>query len=186
MFKSKTNFMSDRTLTNWYTVKVQNNYEVKVSERIKLEMDRVNKDIKIVIPKERQVTAKKGKKHVKDKIIYPGYIFVETLNVLDLQQIIRATTGATNILSTKEDKKPIRLKVEEVRKMLLAEEELLNPVSEDLYVKGQSVKILTGIFENWVAVVDEIDAEHNKIKLSVSIFGKKTPHEVTFDDITKV
>ena len=176
----------NRADTNWYTVKVQNNYEQKVADRIQLEMDRVNKDIKIVIPKERQVTAKKGKKQIKDKIIYPGYIFVETLNVADLQNIIRATTGATNILSTKEDRKPIRLKVEEVSKMLLAEEELLKPVSEDLYVIGQSVKILVGIFEDWTAVIEDIDVDNNKIKLSVSIFGKKTPHEVTFDQITKL
>ena len=56
-------------LTNWYTVKVQNNYESIVSQRIKLEMDRINKDIKIVVPKERTVSAKKGKKVFKEKML---------------------------------------------------------------------------------------------------------------------
>lgn len=176
----------ERKETNWYTVKVQNGYEEKVADRIRLEMERLKKEIKIVVPRERHVTAKGGKKKVSDKIIYSGYIFAETLNLGDLQNIIRATTGATNILSTKEDRKPIRLKVEEVKKMLLAQEELLKPVSEDLYVIGQSVKILTGIFEGWTGVIDEIDAEHNKIKLLVSMFGKKIPHDTTFDDITKL
>ena len=176
----------ERELTNWYTVKVQNNYEVKVSERIQLEMDRAQKEIKIVIPKKREITAKKGKKQIKDKIIYPGYIFVETTNVGALQNIIRATTGATNILSTKEDKKPIRLRAEEVKAMLLSEEELLKPVSDDLYVVGQTIKILIGIFEGWNGIIDELDIPNNKVKVSVSIFQKKTVTELTFDDITTI
>lgn len=178
--------MNNRVETDWYTVKVQNNFELKVASRIQLEMDRIQKEIKIVIPKERQITAKKGKKQVKDKIIYPGYIFVETTNLGALQNIIRATTGATNILSTKEDRKPIRLRAEEVRSMLLSEEDLLNPVSDDLYVLGQTVKILIGIFEGWNGIIDEIDLPNNKVKVLVSIFQKKTPVELSLDDITTI
>lgn len=172
-------------LTNWYTVKVQNNYESIVSQRIKLEMDRINKDIKIVVPKERTVSAKKGKKVFKEKMLYPGYIFVETINIPDLQNIIRATTGATNILSTKE-REPIRLRKNEVIKMLLAEEEIINPSNDDFYVIGESVKVLAGAFEGFTGTVKEINSELGKITINIAIFKKQTPVELTFEDITKI
>jgi len=181
--------VQERQETNWYTVKVQNNYEKIVADRIKLEMDRIRKDIKIVIPKERTVSAKKGKKVFKEKMLYPGYIFVETINIADLQNIIRTTTGATNVVTVTngEGKKiPSRLRRDEVVKMLLAEEEIQKPVSEELYVIGESVKVLSGAFEGFNGIIDQLDNEKNKVVILVSIFKKQTPVELHFEDITKL
>lgn len=173
-------------ITNWYTVKVRNNYEQIVADRIKLEMQRIKRDFKIVIPKEKIVFAKKGKKASKEKMLYPGYIFVETLYISELIGIVRETTGATNVLSSKETREPIRLRRSEVKSMLLAEEELQKPISDEFYTKGEYVKILTGPFEGFEAAIEDMDSEKNKVKVLVNIFKKQTPVELTFDDITKI
>ena len=174
-----------RELTDWYTVKIQNAKEQKIADRILLEMERLNKKIKIVIPKEKKVTAKRGKKHVTEKVIYPGYLFIETTNLVDLQNIIRSIILHGHILCDK-DKEPIRLRVDEVKRMLLAEEEFLIPVSEELYVREQVVNILTGVFEGWDGIIKEVDIPNNKVRLTVSIFKKETTVELSLEDITKI
>lgn len=173
------------TSTNWYTVKVRNNYEKIVSDRIILEMRRLNKEINVIIPKERVFTAKNGKKVFKEKILMPGYIFVETTNVGDLLSVIRETTGATNILKSKEGVLTT-LRQSEVNKMIEADTEIKAPVSEELYIIGEVVKIINGPFSDFNGEVDSIDFETKKVKAKVSIFGRKTPVELSFDDITKL
>lgn len=177
--------MQDNETTNWYTIKVQNNYEAKVADRIRLEMERAQKKVNIVIPKERIITVKDGKKKPKEKMMFPGYIFAETVNLGELMNIVRFTTGATNILSTREEKIPIPLKRSEVKQMLLAEEKLKEPISEDLYIPGQSVKILLGVWEGWNGTVDSIDYEKKEIKISVPFLNKNTIISLGFEDITK-
>jgi len=172
--------------TKWYTVKVHNNHEQKVCDRIVLEMDRLKKDIKVLIPKERIFYAKDGKKKFKEKMIYPGYIFVETDYIGDLTAIVRETTGATNILKKKEDGSPITLRHSEVIKLLKGEEEIKAPVSDELYIVGETIKILSGAFETFNGKVDNIDFENKKIKVHVSIFGRQTPVELDFDQVTKL
>jgi transcriptional antiterminator NusG len=175
--------------TNWYTVKVQNNYEAKVKERIELELGRNKYDVKIVIPMDRIFSVKKGKKVFKDKVKFPGYLFVETTNIAELNSIIRQTTGATKVVTTKntEGKEiPARLRHSEVVSMLLADEELQKPVSEDAYIVGQYVKIIDGAFSDFEGSIDIVDIEHQKVKVLVKIFGKMTPVDLNFEQITKI
>jgi len=175
--------------TNWYTVKVQNNYEAKVKERIELELGRNKYDVKIVIPMDRTFSVKKGKKIFKDKVKFPGYLFVETTNVAELNAVIRQTTGATKVVTTRDTEGkeiPARLRHSEVVAMLLADEELQNPVAEDAYIVGQYVKIIDGAFCDFEGTIDSIDLEHQKVKVLVKIFGKMTPVDLTFDQINKI
>ena len=172
--------------TNWYTVKVRNNYEKIVADRINLEMnDRLNKDIKIIIPKERVFSAKNGKKVFKEKILYPGYIFVETTFLGDLMTVIRETTGATNILKSKEGT-PITLRHEEVAKMVDADSEIKAPVSDELYVIGENVKVIDGPFSDFNGKIDSINMDTKKLIVLVSLFKKLNPVELSFDQVTKV
>lgn len=172
--------------TNWYSVKVQNNYEAKVADRILLEFERLGKDIKIIIPKERLVSSKNGKKVFKEKILYPGYIFVETLLVGELMGIVRATTGATSVLKGREDGKATPLRKHEVERMLNEAKVIQEPISEDIYAIGQHVNVLTGPFVDLLATVEEFDSEKQTIKVSVLVFKKKVYMDLTYDDITKI
>ena len=177
--------MAAITETNFYTVKVRNNYEKIVADKIDMEMnERLKRDIKIIIPMERVFSAKNGKKVFKEKILYPGYIFVETTNVGDLISVVRETTGATNVLKDKEGHF-ITLRKSEVDKIIHSDEEIKAPVSDELYVKGESVRILTGPFAELDAQIDEINLETKRVRLLVSIFKKLTPVDLDLDEITK-
>lgn len=171
--------------THWYTVKVQFNHETKVSERIALEMARLNKDINVHIPKERIFSAKNGKKVAREKALYPGYIFVETEAVGELSTIVRETSGASNILKGK-DGAFLTLRKAEVAKMLNQKEELETPFSDELYIVGETVTILSGPFETFKGKIDAIDIERKKLKVLVNIFKKETPVELEFEQVTKI
>ena len=181
--------MAQTQETNWYTIKVQNNYERKVKERIEMELIRGKYDCKIVIPMDRTFSVKKGKKVFKDKVKIPGYLFVETNNITELQAIVRQTTGATKVVTTKtaEGKEiPARLRHAEVVSMLLADEELQKNMAEDAYVVGQVVNIIDGAFSDFSGTIETLDIEKQRMKVLVKIFGKQTPVELTFDQVNKI
>jgi len=181
--------MSQAQETNWYTIKVQNNYEKKIKDRIEMGLTRGKYDCKIVIPMDRTFTVKKGKKIFKDKVKFPGYLFVETNNIAELQAIVRQTTGATKVVTTKDAQGkeiPARLRHAEVVSMLLADEELQKPMIEDAYVTGQSVNIIDGPFLDFSGLIDSVDLEKQKLKVLVKIFGKQTPVELSFGQVNKI
>jgi transcription termination/antitermination protein NusG len=168
----------------WYTVKVQNNYERKVSERLKIEMGRKSSEVNVMIPSEIVFYLKEGKKASKEKILYPGYIFVETDHVGYLDQIVKATTGATNILRGP-DKSPVPLKQSEVDKMLgvTATKRIIDGFN---FITGEEVQITFGVFENFVGKIESVDNEKSKLKVAIPIFGKTTSVDVPFDEVKRV
>lgn len=181
--------LQERTETNWYTVKVQNNYERKVKERIELELGRNKSQFKIVVPMERTFVVKKGKKEPKERVKYGGYIFVETTNLGELMNIVRNTPGATNIVCTVDSdgkKVPTKLSRHEVKTMLEQDEEMKKPISEEIYVVGQVVKIIDGAFQDFDGTITWIDNENSKLKANVKIFGRQTPVELSFEQINKI
>ena len=171
--------------TNWYSVKVRNNYENIVADRINMEMERLNMDTKVIIPMERICFAKNGKKVFKEKILYPGYIFVETLQVNKLMSIVRETTGATGILKSKESGQATPLRQSEVDRMIKADVAVQAPVSDELFVMGEKLLIIDGAFKDFKGDVSAIDFTKGKVKVGVSIFGKITHVELGFDEVTK-
>ena len=89
---------------NWYAIKTQNNRERTVLERLKLESSRNGLDTKIgkcIIPTERVVSAKNGKRIAREKIIYPGYIFIETNSVGEISNLLKSVTGFSGFVKTK-------------------------------------------------------------------------------------
>jgi transcriptional antiterminator NusG len=170
--------------TNWYTVKVQHNYEQKVSDRIELEMKRSNREIKVHIPKERTFLAKNGKKVPREKALYPGYIFVETESIGELVRIVRETSGASNILKGK-DGAFATLRVDEANKMLNQKQEFEQPFNNELYIIGEDVEIIDGPFTDIVGKIDTINLETKRVVVLVSIFKKITPVDLAIDQITK-
>lgn len=167
----------------WYTVKVQNNREKSVSERIKLEMKRdYNEDIDILIPTQNTVKLKDGKKIQKVNLLYPGYIFVETSSVDKLNHLVKLVTGATNILKDPKGK-PQPLRQSEVEKMTGVQEN--GSPLKDLFHVGEAVVILNGPFTTFKGTIDHIDLEKEKVRVEVPIFGRKNMVELSIVDISK-
>jgi len=168
----------------WYTVKVQNNHERKVSERIKLDMSRDYKEeINVLVPIQNTSKIKDGKRVIKEQLLYPGYIFVETDSPNKLEFVVKSTTGATSILKDKKNN-AIPLRPTEVEKMVGQKE---NPgiILKDAFFQGERVMITEGPFQNFKGVIETIDMDKDKVKVEVLIFGRKTYVDLTLSDIIK-
>lgn len=169
---------------NWYTIKVQNNREKSVSERLKSEMMReFNQEISFLIPTQGIISVKDGKKVQKEQILYPGYIFVETNNIDKIAHLVKTTNGATNVLRDNKGT-PIILKQSEVNRMIGEKE--ANKVSlETSFVLGEKVEIVSGPFAKFKGNIESMDIDKNKVKVEVLIFGRATFVDLTLADITK-
>ena len=169
---------------NWYTIKVQNNREKSVSERLKSEMMReFNEEVNFLIPTQGVISVKDGKRVQKEQILYPGYIFVETSTIDKIAHLVKTTNGATNVLRDNKGT-PIILKQSEVERMFGEKE--ANKVSlETAFVVGEKVEIVNGPFAKFKGTVESIDIDKNKVKVEVLIFGRATFVDLTLEDITK-
>ena len=168
--------------TNWYILRSQSNKENKVCERIESELKSgrlTNVINNVVVPKKTHYYYKNEKKIKREKIIYPGYIFIECNSPSELKEIIKETDGAIGFLKSRSGEIE-KISESEVNKMIGQEnlEEKINP-----FVVNEKVKIIDGAFSSMKGVINEIIGE--KVKLSVSIFGRDTPVELNVNQINK-
>ena len=168
----------------WYTVKVQNNRENSVSEKLKTEMIRdFNEDVNVLIPTKTVSSVKAGKIKHKEQVMYPGYIFVETASVDKVLHFVKVINGMSGVLKDPQGN-PIVMRKSEIEKMAGIIEEV-NRNSKDLYVMGEEVTVVNGPFSTFRGKIQSIDYEKDKIKLEVSIFGRATIVDLTLVYIYK-
>ena len=174
--------MEDNLVKKWYTIKVQNNRERTVSQRLQTEMFReFNEQLNIIIPSMGIVSLKNGKNKTKEKLLYPGYIFVETDNIDKIGHLVKQTDGATNIL--KDDKgNPVFLRDQEVKKMIAQKEEV-NDLKANSFQIGEKVTVQSGPFQGFSGDIDFI--EKDRIRVDVSIFGRITKVDITSAEIVR-
>ena len=166
----------------WYVVHTYSGYENKV--KTDLEKTVKNRELEdyifdIVVPMEEQIEIKDGKRKTNLKKVFPGYVLVKMIVTEESWYIVRNTRGVTGFVGSGTD--PIPLTEEEIRKMGFE----LTEVNVD-YDINDSVKILNGLLENFVGVVQEINKEKHKVKVLVSMFGRETPVELEFSQVQKV
>jgi transcriptional antiterminator NusG len=168
----------------WYTVKVQNNRENSVSDKLKTEMIRdFNEDVNVLIPTKTVSSVKAGKIKHKQQVMYPGYIFVETASVDKVLHFVKVINGMSGVLKDPQGN-PIVMRRSEIEKMTGIIEEV-NRNSKDLFVLGEEVTVINGPFSTFRGKIQSIDFEKDKIKLEVSIFGRATIVDLTLADISK-
>ena len=172
------------TNMKWYIVRSQANREKSVSERIIKSAesgDLEGKVGKVLVPIENTFYSKNGKKVKKEKVMFPGYIFVETSAVGELKYFLRAVNGASGFLTNRAGEIE-SLTEKEINRMLGIQEELEKEV-ETPFVVGEEVKVIDGPFSSMVGTIDSIDGD--KVKISVAIFGRVTPVELNTLQIDK-
>lgn len=170
---------------NWYTIKVQNIRERSVSEKLKTEMLReFGEEVNFLIPTHGVATIKDGKKVLKEQILYPGYIFIETSSIDKIDHLVKTTNGATNILRDNKGT-PITLKQSEVDRMLGEKEANSIAVLSDKFVPGEKVEVKNGPFASFKGTVSSVDNDKEKVKVEVLIFGRSTMVDLTLSDIVK-
>ena len=166
----------------WYVVHTYSGYENKV--KTDLEKTVKNRELEdyffeIVVPMEEQIEIKNGKKKTNLKKVFPGYVLVKMIVTEATWYIVRNTRGVTGFVGSGTD--PIPLTEQEIRQMGFE----LPSVNVD-YAQGDSVSITGGSFDGFVGTVQEINKDKRKVKVLVSMFGRETPIEVDFSQVTKI
>ena len=167
---------------NWYTLRVISGKERKIKDNILFELDyqSLSSEVNnILIPSENIVEMKEGKKKVKNKVFFPGYILIEMSESKEAKYLVENTDGVMNFVGSNGE--PQTLKDDEITRILgevegrEGREIVIAP-----YKVGDSVKVTDAPFADFTGFVNEVNNETQKVKVSVSIFGRPTPIELNF------
>jgi len=164
----------------WYVVHTYSGYEEKVKATLEENIQRKGlgeKITQILIPTEKVVRLKGGKKVEANKKFYPGYILIEMEMDDEVWHFVRSTPRVTGFVGGKE---PSPLQDEEVEVVIQQIEKGPAQQVTAQFSKGDNVRIIDGPFSNFNGLVDEVDTDHGKLRVMVTIFGRQTPVELNF------
>ncbi|MBF0592716.1 MAG: transcription termination/antitermination factor NusG [Nitrospirae bacterium] len=170
----------------WYVVHTYSGYEEKVKLGIedKLQKQGLSHRIgRILIPTERVIELKRGKKKESDRKFYPGYIMVEMELDDETWHLVNNVPRVTGFVG---GMSPVSLPEEEMELILQQQEKGLGQEVKMQFEKGENLRITDGPFSNFTGYVDEVDFDHGRLKVMVSIFGRQTPVELSFYQVEKV
>lgn len=169
----------------WYALRVYSGKEARVKAHIENEVQLQNIEEKvghIVIPSENIIEMKDGKKRVKNKTFFPGYMIIELLLDAQTKHVIVNAPGVVSFVGPRNE--PVPLRESEVRTILgkierSRETEVKGKISVP-YKVGDPIRVTDGPFNDFTGFVEEINEEKNKVKVNISIFGRPTPVELDF------
>jgi transcriptional antiterminator NusG len=186
--KEETPVVTGPETMNWYAIRVQNNKERSVLEKLQNEVkfsNLVGKLGRTIIPTEKTVAVKNGKKVFKEKIVYPGYIFIETCAKGEVTNILKNINGAAGFVRTRSGD-IIPMKDSEVRSILHEQEVTDNLDMTNIFVIDEQIEITDGPFSSFKGKIVKLDTEKEKVSVQVSIFGRPTNVELTYLQIKKI
>ncbi len=170
----------------WYAIHTYSGYEENVAHNLaqRIEsMDMGDKIFNILIPKEKKIKIKNGKRKTVEEKIFPGYVLVEMMVTDDSWYVVRNTPNVTGFIGTGTIPTPV---AEEEIKALQKRMGVDEPEYKIDVEVNSPVKIVDGPFKNFEGKVAEIDESRGKIKVLVSMFGRETPVELDFLQVKKI
>jgi transcriptional antiterminator NusG len=174
---------------NWYVVHTYSGYENKVKANLEKRVESMgmeDKIFRVVVPEEEETDYKDGKKKVVKKKVFPGYVLVEIVMTDDSWYVVRNTPGVTGFVgSSGHGSKPTPLLPDEVEFILKRMGMDENRVEFDFELK-ETVTVNEGPFANFTGSIEEIDKDKNKLKVLVNMFGRETPVELDFSQVSKL
>lgn len=168
----------------WFVLRAISGKEAKVKELLDAAIkntDLGNYVTQVLIPTEKIMSTHNGKRVVKEKNLYSGYVFVEAILTGEVIHELRNTTNVIDFLGGKgKGSAPEPLRASEVTRMLGAADEQteLDNNDENNYMVGETVKVTFGPFNGFSGIIEEVNNEKRKLKVMVKIFGRKTPLEL--------
>ena len=172
----------------WYIVHAYSNFEKKVAEDIenKAKQKGLSADIEqIVVPTEKVVEIRRGRKVDAERKFFPGYVLVKVDLTDDVYHLIKNTPKVTGFLGT--DKKPMPIAEAEAQRILQqVQEGVERPKPSITFEVGEQVRVSDGPFASFNGTVEEVDEGRSRVKVAVSIFGRATPVELEFGQVEKV
>jgi len=171
--------------SNWYVVHTYSGYEEKVKAIIEDNAERrglSGKITQILIPTEKVVELKSGKKKESTKKFFPGYILINLELDDETWALVNSTPRVTGFVGGEH---PVPLQQEEIDDIKQQIEKGPATQVKAQFERGETVMIIDGAFSNFNGYVDEVDNDHNKLRVMVTIFGRQTPVELNFLQVQK-
>jgi transcriptional antiterminator NusG len=179
-------------VVRWYIIHTYSGQEDRVKKNLEQRiesMDAKDKIFQVVVPTEEEIEIKDGRRKAVQRKVFPGYILVEMVMDDDSWRVVRETPGVTGFVSAEDERerrpKPVPLEPREVEQ-ILQRMEVAEPRIRVALTVGQTVRITTGPFADFMGAVDHIDEDKGKIRVTVSFFGRETPVELDFLQVMKV
>jgi transcription termination/antitermination protein NusG len=179
----------------WYVVHTYAGYENKVKQNLASRVRSMaveEKIFEVVIPMEDVIEFKGGRKHVVQRKLYPGYLYIRMELDDDSWYVVRNTPGVTGFVGSGARPVPLsRREVEEILGVPTDEQaEGAEPAKKARprleYDVGEQVRVVNGPFADFNGIISEIDVDRSKLKVLVNIFGRETPVELEFGDVAKL
>lgn len=172
-----------RNIRKWYVLRTFSGHEKKVKQYLERELelngleDKINE---IMIPTETVFEMRGGKKRTREKTFFPGYILINAILDNELQHVIGGVPSVVGFLTTGDEPTPLR--PDEVNRILgkMDEAHQMGEQPEIPFKVGDAVKVVDGPFNNFNGIVEDVDTDKMKLKVMVSIFGRKTPLELDY------
>jgi transcriptional antiterminator NusG len=174
------------TTKQWYAIHTYSGYEEKVAESIRQRADSLDmkdKIFQVLVPKEKMIEVKNGKRKVVEKRIFQGYVLVQMKMSEDAWYIVRNTPSVTGFVGSGSEPTPVEN--EEIEKILkrMGREEPKHKIDYNL---GDVVNITDGPFKGFDGAINEIDPQKGKLKVLVNMFGRETPVELDSLQVKRV
>lgn len=183
--------MADNIVKKWYVVRAVSGQENKVKAYIETEISRLGMSdyiSQVLVPTEKIVQVRDGKKISKDKVYFPGYVMIEANLAGEIPHIIKSITGVIGFLGEVKGGDPVPLRLSEVNRMLGKVDELaVNVDTQSIPFKiNETIKVIDGPFNGFNGTIEKINEEKRKLEVMVKIFGRRTPLELSFMQVEKV
>ena len=185
----KTDSKTDSGSTKkWYVVRAISGQEKKVKQYIEMEITRLKLGdyvSQVLIPTEKVIQIRNGKKTTKERSFYPGYVLIEANLAGEVPHVIKNITGVIGFLGETKGGNPVPMRISEVNRILGKVDVLVESegTMATNYTVGDSVKVINGPFNGFNGVIEEVMEDKRKIKVTVKIFGRKTPVELNFGEV---
>ncbi len=172
----------------WYVVNTYAGHENRVKENLEKRVETMGIEdnlFQILVAEEEEVEYKNGKKSIKMKNLFPGYLFVEMIMTDEAWYIVRNTPGVTGFIgSSGGGAKPFPVSAEEIEAILRRVGLSDTKIVVDFQV-GDNVRILNGPFSSLIGVVENLDHDAQTAVVLINLFGRETPTEIAFMDLAK-
>lgn len=171
---------------NWYAIHTYSGYEDAVARNLKQRVDSLgmqDKIFNVIVPKEKMVKIKAGKRTEIEEKIYPGYVLVDMIVTDDSWYVVRNTPRVTGFVGS--GVQPVPVSKEEVESLFARMEKDTTSHNIDLEV-GEAVRITDGPFKEFEGKISKVDGERGKIEVLVAMFGRETPVELDFLQVNKI
>lgn len=180
-----------KSAKKWYVVRAVSGQEHKVKTYIENEVNRLGLSDsidQILVPTEKVIQIRNGKKINKERVYFPGYIMIQANLAGEIAHIIKSVNGVIGFLGETKGGDPVPLRQSEVNRMLGKVDEL-SVTDENVNIPfniGETIKVIDGPFNGFNGTIEKVNEEKRKLEVMVKIFGRKTPLELSYMQVEKI